>query len=130
LGDAEYDTRSEAMSSDDDLMADKMKLSFKQTLDDGSLVYCFLLSGFYEAWSWLKGLVKDEGVRCTKLHFCCVSGRLRQHRGIVGLSMSRYGLRDEKTNCANLLSFFSLLICIFLRLHFCDFFGVWSRGLQ
>ena len=69
MGNAEYDTRSEAMSSDDDLMADMMLLLFKQTLDDGSLVYYFLLSGFYEAWSWLKALVKDEGVRCAKLHF-------------------------------------------------------------
>lgn len=80
-GDAEYDTLSEATSTADDLMADKMMLLFKQTLDDGSLVYCFLLSGFYEAWSWLKGLVKDEGVRCAKLHF---AGYLVDFPSIVG----------------------------------------------
>jgi len=57
------------MSSDDDLMANKMMLLFKQTLDDGSFVYCFRLSGFYEAWSWLKCLVKDGGFRCAKLQF-------------------------------------------------------------
>jgi hypothetical protein len=57
------------MSSDDDLMADKMMLLFKQTLDDGSSVYCFRLSVFYEVYGWLKGLLKDEGVRCAKLQF-------------------------------------------------------------
>jgi hypothetical protein len=101
-------------------MADKMMLLFKQTLGNGSFVYFFVLSGFYGAWSQLKGLLKDEGVRCAKLHFCCASGRLRQHRGIMGMGMSRYGLGDEKRNCLNLLCLF-LLLCTFLRMHFWGF---------
>jgi hypothetical protein len=100
-----------AMSSDDDLMADNLMLLFKQKLDDGSFVYCFRLSGFYEAWSWLKGLVKDGVFGALNSSFCCLSDRLHQRRGIVGLSMSRSRLRDEKTNCSNLLC---LLTCCFV----------------